>query len=143
MNSGLLELDCWGGRVLADGTIEPFGGWQKFASPVQGGTWSQVSIGQRHLCALTIKGKLHCFGQNDEGQLGLGVSGPPEVAPLDLTASEVTHPEGKTWLEVQAGSNFTCAIDESGASYCWGSSSDQGWSNLPQAIQYQTVVFAT
>lgn len=72
-----------------------------------------LSAGARHTCARTATGTMWCWGYNGDGQLGDGTqtnrSTPVAVqgVPGGLTATT-------------AGSYHTCALDASGAAWCWG-----------------------
>lgn len=76
-----------------------------------------VAAGWYHTCAILgqpgdASGRLRCWGANDQGQLGDGVSQDSPV-PVDVVglASGVT--------QVAAGAFHTCAI-QNGTAYCWG-----------------------
>ncbi len=73
-------------------------------------TWSQVSAGTNHSCAI-LDGDVYCWGLNSNGQLGLG----------DTTEraepTKVTLPGTAT--KVSAGVAHTCAV-AGGQAYCWG-----------------------
>jgi alpha-tubulin suppressor-like RCC1 family protein len=81
------------------------------------GTWTHVSTGDMHTCAINGARALHCWGENSFGQLGTEAVTPvghdvPTQVGGDLD-----------WIEVAAGSTYTCGIrDEAGAHrlYCWG-----------------------
>ena len=78
---------------------------------VQGGyTWSDISVGTTHVCAITDAKELYCWGDNQYGQLGIGntVSSP---APVKV--------DGK-WSTVSAGTDHTCGVQADGKGYCWG-----------------------
>lgn len=83
--------------------------------PLQLG-WGGTNIlmmvaGERHAC-LVDDGKLFCWGDNDEGQLGTETFG----VRLDLPAQVGTASD---WETIAAGGNTTCGI-RSGDLYCWG-----------------------
>jgi alpha-tubulin suppressor-like RCC1 family protein len=67
---------CWGRNKfgdLGDGT-DAFR--QRHPVPVVGGLqFSSVSAGDLHTCALTPNGAAYCWGNNQYGQLGIGVTG--------------------------------------------------------------------
>jgi alpha-tubulin suppressor-like RCC1 family protein len=72
-----IGTQCWGdGNVgqLGDGRSSAFGG---ISAPTPGtvitsATYTQVSAGGTHTCAVTTDGHVHCWGRNAEGQLGTG-----------------------------------------------------------------------
>jgi alpha-tubulin suppressor-like RCC1 family protein len=70
-----------------------------------------LSIGEAHACA-TVDGQLYCWGQNGNGQLGLGDRTPRDVAAAVSIGGAV--------VELSAGELFTCAIVADEAMYCWG-----------------------
>lgn len=39
----------------------------------------KIACGRQHVLALDAKGRVWCWGNNDKGQLGLGVHGPKEI----------------------------------------------------------------
>ncbi|MFK7986311.1 MAG: RCC1 domain-containing protein, partial [Sandaracinaceae bacterium] len=88
---------------------EPGGGCPIWDSPVP---TTQLSAGANHICALGTDGRVRCWGDGENGQLGDGT----------LTGSG-------TWIEVQelsrveqisAGGGFTCAVKRDGTVACWG-----------------------
>ena len=77
----------------------------------------QISVGNVHTCVLD-HGKLSCFGDNTAGQIGDGTQGSLNESKLQTTPYRVKS--DTTWKRVAAGGAFTCALDASGARYCWG-----------------------
>lgn len=75
-----------------------------------------VSAGEDHTCAVIIDGRVKCWGDNDNGQLGNG-GGPDRSAPVFVTG--ITDA-----VAVAAGDNHTCAVRENGTVLCWGDNSD-------------------
>jgi cysteine-rich repeat protein len=78
---------------------------------------AQVTAGARHTCALTIAGAVHCWGENDLGQLGrgdttdIGDDEPASAPAIDL---------GGVAVAIDAGFSHTCALMASGNVRCWG-----------------------
>ncbi len=113
-----LAVWCWGegssGRLGSSA--------QQSAVPVQvAGTGSgslqfqRVSAGLAHSCAVTAApnaGKVYCWGLNLFGGLGNGGQGESN-APVLVSATE-------SFISVEAGTNFTCALSVSNTVYCWG-----------------------
>src|SRR5690606_19769850 len=77
-------------------------------------TLSGASAGALHTCAEGSDGKLYCWGENLDGQLGDGTD------TQRFTAVEVQAPEGVTLSGVVAGGHHTCASGSDGKLYCWG-----------------------
>jgi alpha-tubulin suppressor-like RCC1 family protein len=107
-------VSCWGtsdhgilGESISD--AKPHDSGAKIALPAPAAEIS-VSAGG-HACARLAKGVVHCWGNNDQGQLG------------DGTTTERKAPTPVKGLEkataVAAGQGSTCAI-AAGRLYCWG-----------------------
>jgi alpha-tubulin suppressor-like RCC1 family protein len=59
-------------------------------------------------------GAVACSGDGSAGQLGDGVTGAIR-API-----QVVHPQNATWSSVDAGDEYTCALDADRVVHCWG-----------------------
>lgn len=72
-----------------------------------------ISVADRLSCAVTVSGKIYCWGYNDSGQIGNGTGGGEYYTPQLVSgiASGATA--------VAASEQFTCAIVNGGAK-CWG-----------------------
>ncbi|HEU4406123.1 MAG TPA: hypothetical protein VFS43_12730 [Polyangiaceae bacterium] len=87
------SLRCWGANdagQLGYGRTDDVGDDERpvDAGPLDvGGPVSSCSLGEEHACALLESGAVRCWGQNLDGQLGLGAAGnvgddePPAQAP--------------------------------------------------------------
>ncbi|MCA9662399.1 MAG: hypothetical protein KC486_28930 [Myxococcales bacterium] len=71
-----------------------------------------IAVGDRHACVLAPAGTVHCWGHNDEGQLGDGTTRERTML------TRVDGLEGVT--EIDAGTAHTCARKGKEV-YCWGS----------------------
>lgn len=78
--------------------------------------WVEVSAGHDHSCALDDMGTAWCWGLNDEGQLG-DDSTTKSSSPVSVDTSSIGDP---TFASISAGRKFTCAVDTSNTTYCWG-----------------------
>lgn len=109
-------LWCWGlndrGQLGHGLPCSPCG-----VAPVEteprGLTFSQVSAGGKHTCAVTTQGALYCWGDDTHGQLGRLDVGDQSAVP-----GPANGPSG--WLAVRAGAQHTCGVDSLGDVYCWG-----------------------
>ena len=73
-----------------------------------------VAVGGAHACALAQDGRVACWGENTDGQVGNGT--------LDLawTTPQATLPAGSA-SALRAGETHTCAARPNGTVACWGS----------------------
>ncbi|HUQ00442.1 MAG TPA: polysaccharide lyase family 7 protein [Aeromicrobium sp.] len=107
-------LYCWGNDDA--GQVGNGGGTGNGLSVPQQITtatdWKSVSAGATHTCAIRSTGKLYCWGNDANGQLGNG-SGGSSTIPIQITSAA-------DWKSVSAGGTHTCALRGSGIIYCWG-----------------------
>ncbi|HMV65210.1 MAG TPA: MopE-related protein, partial [Myxococcota bacterium] len=80
-----------------------------------------ITAGYRHTCALLVTGQVKCWGNNDNGELGLGNTtrmgdNPSEMAALPF----VDLGSGRTAQRLDAGYYHTCAYLDDGNTKCWG-----------------------
>jgi len=109
-------LWCWGDNYwgqLGNGNHTDQSLPQQVTTPARGG-WASVKAGGFHTCATRIDGSLWCWGDNDQGQLGIG-----NLTSQDLPR-QVTTPARGGWASVTAGEYHTCATRTDGTLWCWG-----------------------
>ena len=82
-----------------------------------GKTLTQISTGADSACALDSSGAAYCWGDNGSGELGDG-NFTGSDSPVAVDTSGVLA--GKTLTQISGGGGFTCALDSTGAAYCWG-----------------------
>jgi alpha-tubulin suppressor-like RCC1 family protein len=105
---------CWGGNASGgsgDGTLLT-ASTPRLALTPAGLTFTQVATSNGSTCAFTSSGTPYCWGNNAEGQLGIGTTSIVRV-PV-----EVQMPSGVT--QVAAGFTQTCGAAADGTGYCWG-----------------------
>ncbi|MBP6836140.1 MAG: hypothetical protein KBG28_22500 [Kofleriaceae bacterium] len=123
------EVKCWGrgsSGQLGQGTTEALGngpGELGAALPplALGGPARDLAVGWRHACAVVARGgrdEVVCWGNNDNGKLGLGDTTPRGDTPGELIDAVV--PLSTPSVAVAAGIDHTCALDAVGAVRCWG-----------------------
>ncbi len=77
---------------------------------------SALSVGGEDACALLQAGAIECWGANDSGQLGNGMSG---LESRPVVAKGITNATA-----VSSDFAFSCAVLKNGRVYCWGHNSD-------------------
>lgn len=114
---------CWGSNLLgqlgsgaATENCEPQSCRSTVPVPVAGGlTFTTLSAGTNHTCAVAANGAAHCWGYNLRGELGNG-STTPSAVPVPVSG-------GLTFRQVSAGVEHACGITPGGAAHCWGRNS--------------------
>jgi len=105
-------LYCWGSQF----PLGAFAGGSLTARLYPGfeSGFTAVDAGDFHFCALATTGKVHCLGDNIDGQFGTG--------PLDGSANaQTTIDLAPDVTKITAGGHHTCASASSGRAQCWGS----------------------
>lgn len=102
--SGIDEFDCAAFAIPLD-----------FADA---GSIRRLSLGSQHTCALLDDGTVWCWGQNRNGELGLGTASAQDVT-LRREPVEVTNLTDVA--EVELGARHSCARRTDGTVWCWGS----------------------
>ena len=77
-------------------------------------SFSQITAGYDHTCALTTTGQAYCWGLNNQGQLGNNSTTNSRIPVA------VQMPAGVSFQSITTGSDYTCAITSEGKAYCWG-----------------------
>ena len=114
---------CWGSNSngqLGDGSTS------STTSPVPvytggvlaGRTLTQIVAGASSTCALDSTGLAYCWGLDSSGQLG---NNSTTQSPVPVAVSTSGVLAGKTLVQLAAGNAHVCALDSTGAAYCWGS----------------------
>lgn len=85
-------------------------------------TISKITVGNTHTCAAASSGGMYCWGQNNTGQIGNGLSG-AGLRMLPAPVRTATGGSGPIWTatvtSISAGYGYTCGV-AGGAAYCWG-----------------------
>ena len=109
---------CWGANF--GGALGTVAGQEAVPAPaaVRGGlTFSSISAGYDHVCALTNEGAAYCWGSDDLGKLGIGIA-PSSIVPIGEPTPVVG---GLTFTSISAGFTHSCAVTPDHRAYCWGS----------------------
>ncbi len=135
---------CWGAN--GSGQLGDSNNFQSLvpvpvttSGALAGKTLTQVTAGGAFACALDTAGAGYCWGANGNGQLGNN-STLGSLLPVAVSTSGVLA--GKTLTQICAGfnDNNMCALDSSGAAYCWGTNGSGQLGNPATAINFKVPV---
>jgi alpha-tubulin suppressor-like RCC1 family protein len=121
------QIRCWGDNTfgqLGYGHKNNLGATlpSKLGDVALGGKASAIAAGDSHTCALLAKGRVRCWGLNDDGQAGAGYTSELAAAPASLTPGFVQMFQGEKDIitAISAGGTHTCAMLRPGRVRCWG-----------------------
>lgn len=122
------EVFCWGDNASGQLGVEGIISSSKVPAKVyMGGVMSGkniklISSGDDFSCAVSTDNEVFCWGKNDSGQLGDGISS--LVEPKSLTPVKVVTDVamgGKSITSITSGTVSTCVLyGEDNKAYCWG-----------------------
>ena len=119
------SLWCWGeqaqslyfAEIFNDPSIAVNLTWAPSLVP-SNFSWTDVCLGESHLCAVRNDSTMWCGGENyEDGELGTGTV---ESYPLSNMGQVVG---GDRWVAVSCGSRFTIGLKSSGYAYAFGANS--------------------
>ncbi len=84
-------------------------------------TLADVALGGFGGCVLTATGRVGCFGDNTESEVGNGTDNVETFVPADTSIADAT--------QITAGDEHHCALRAGGTVWCWGDNS-----NLQQGV---------
>jgi alpha-tubulin suppressor-like RCC1 family protein len=133
---------CWGNNLLGQLGI---GNYSDSHIPVavtggalDGKTVTQISAGSQHTCALLSDATIACWGANNDGQLGTGITSRDINVPVAVSGGSNA---GHTVTRITASGYHTCAVLSDGTVSCWGrneygqlGTGDTTNSNTPLAV---------
>ncbi len=103
---------CWGWNQSGQlGTATP-GDRSEPALVIADVTFTALTAGGQHTCALTESGEAYCWGLNADGQVG-DTSFHNQFEPVPVAA-------GLRFTTLSAGGRHTCGITTDSLAYCWG-----------------------
>src|SRR5690606_19867497 len=108
------EAFCWGGNASGQLGIGAVGGYADAPVAVQGGhSYTAIAAGDSSTCALRTDGAALCWGADTHGQLGRGAAGGSSGSPALVVG-------GLTFVAVDVGAGYACALAAAGDAHCWG-----------------------
>ena len=133
---------CWGNNLLGQLGIGSYSD-SHIPVAVTGGaldskTVTQISAGSQHTCALLSDATIACWGANNDGQLGTGITSRDINVPVAVYEGSNA---GHTVTRITASGYHTCAVLSDGTVSCWGrneygqlGTGDTTNSNTPLAV---------
>ena len=123
------SLKCWGDN--GNGQLG-LGDITRRSSPAAavnigtGHTARAIAAGDKHTCAILDDDSLKCWGDNEDGQLGLGdtIHRGGKAGEMGDILPAVNLGTGRTARTVAVGSAHTCAILDDDSLKCWGYNED-------------------
>lgn len=82
-----------------------------------GVNFKQISVEDRHTCAIATNDRAYCWGEGTSGQLGNG-AGASSLTPVAV--SQGALPAGVNFKQISVGYLASCAIATNDRAYCWG-----------------------
>lgn len=116
----------WGrndGGALGDGTTRDRSKPVKVLQPKSvppDFRFTQISMGYQHSVALGSDGNAYAWGNNGNGELGIGNSWGNKTAPVKVLPP-AGAPAGFRYTQIGAGYGYTAALGSDGNAYAWGS----------------------
>ena len=96
----------------------------------------EIALGRGFGCMLFTDGLVGCFGSNDSGRLGRGLSTALTSEPLGLlTLTNI--------VDIDTRDGHACALDSTGQLWCWGENSAQQVGNGNTTDQVSPVMVRT
>ena len=118
-SAGTNQAYCWGSNKqgqLGIGTSDTI---KTEPAKVSGDhAFKYLSAGKYHSCGINTGGVIYCWGKNNDGQLGDGGTTESDI-PVEV--AEPSGGDSVKFKSLDLGDDFTCALSEAGAAYCWGS----------------------
>ena len=108
---------------------------------LSGKTLFRIAAGGSNTCAVDSAGAAYCWGAGGSGQLGNGTTTTAQTTAVTVTTSGVLS--GKTLTQITGGGNHVCALDTTGAAYCWGADSSGQLGNGTTTTPQTTAVAVT
>jgi len=118
---GALGLGYSDGSGAGDGYLET-GDYMPLWPAPTGRTVEDIEAGGQHTCVLFDDGSMTCWGENAEGQLGMGNTTDlgSQADQVGDSVSYVSLPTGSSVTSMALGAAHTCVLFSDGNVTCWG-----------------------
>src|SRR5207253_10128185 len=110
---------CWGANQEGEIGVAFVSLEESTSSPVEldgGFRFKQVISGWLHACGIANTSKTYCWGNNENGQLGLGGN----TAQPQRSRSPMPVSGAVSFVQLSLGALHSCGLTEDGVAYCWG-----------------------
>jgi alpha-tubulin suppressor-like RCC1 family protein len=126
------RVKCWGDNAFGQlglgdktsrgGTSGSMGSALPFVDLGTGAKALSIAAGPHHTCVRLDTNKMKCWGDNQDGQLGLGDRTNRGDAPNEMgdALPTVDVGSGRTVRAMSLGSGITCALLDAARVKCWG-----------------------
>jgi alpha-tubulin suppressor-like RCC1 family protein len=94
-----------------------------------GRQFRQVHAGNLHTCRVTTSYEAFCWGYNQFGELGDSSRPGWRFAPVRVAGSH-------QFVQIDAGTDFTCAVTDTGRAFCWGDGREGQIGNGKQYLSF-------
>jgi alpha-tubulin suppressor-like RCC1 family protein len=110
-------VSCWGDNTWGELARGSAGGHDAQPLPVIN-LGTAISLGPAtnhgvHECAIQDNATVHCWGANDQGQLGKGTTSATEASPVAVASLTGA-------VQISVGFQDSCALLANGGAKCWG-----------------------
>ena len=99
---GSTRIRAFAGTITGSVTV--------FVTPV---VFNTFAAGAQHVCAAANNRRVYCWGDNDDGQMGIGTTSFLQAVPKLVALAPGA-------VSVAAGGGHSCALTTMGTAYCWG-----------------------
>lgn len=117
------QLYCWGDDTFGQvGNGSGGGGAQLRLATVGAESFTSITVGGAHACALNVGGRAYCWGQDSTGQLG-DARRVNSTTPIPVVGSNGLVAQALQYVAISAGAKHTCGLTSDGGALCWGDGS--------------------